>query len=265
MRSPLGVKFTSDTFGQVSGIRFYKASANTGTHIGSVWNSSGQLLASATFTGESSSGWQTVTFSSPVTILPGTTYVAGYFAPNGHYSTTPDYFYNAPAPTPLGGATLNSPPLHAVSNITSPNGVFSYGSSSTFPSDNNSAGNYWVDVLFAPAPAPGQVTGVHATAGNGAVFVTWSAPATGGPATSYTVTPYVGTTAQASTTVSGSPPPTGAAITGLSSGTSYTFTVTANNPNGSGPPSAASNAVIPSSGGLHAGVRPTGQRPHERR
>ena len=100
----VGVKFTSDVFGQVSAIRFYKASTNTGTHVGSLWSSSGQLLASATFTNETTSGWQTVTFSTPVTILPGTTYVAGYFAPSGHYSATDAYFYANPAPTPMGGA-----------------------------------------------------------------------------------------------------------------------------------------------------------------
>ena len=49
----MGVKFKSDTYGFVSGIRFYKASTNTGTHIGNLWTSTGQLLASATFTGES--------------------------------------------------------------------------------------------------------------------------------------------------------------------------------------------------------------------
>ena len=79
----VGVKFKSDSFGQVSGVRFYKAAANTGTHIGSLWSSDGTLLASATFTNESSTGWQTVTFSSPVSILPNTTYVAGYYAPVG--------------------------------------------------------------------------------------------------------------------------------------------------------------------------------------
>ena len=46
----VGFKFTSDVYGMVNGIRFYKASANTGTHIGNLWTASGQLLASATFT-----------------------------------------------------------------------------------------------------------------------------------------------------------------------------------------------------------------------
>ena len=32
----LGVKFTSDVSGFVTGVRFYKAATNTGTHTGSV-------------------------------------------------------------------------------------------------------------------------------------------------------------------------------------------------------------------------------------
>ena len=46
----VGVKFKTDTFGYITGIRFYKASTNTGTHIGNLWTATGQLLASATFT-----------------------------------------------------------------------------------------------------------------------------------------------------------------------------------------------------------------------
>src|SRR6185437_9018873 len=62
----LGVKFTSDQAGYISGIRFYKGSGNTGTHVGNLWTSGGTLLASATFSGESASGWQQVTFANPV-------------------------------------------------------------------------------------------------------------------------------------------------------------------------------------------------------
>ncbi len=45
----LGVKFRSDVPGTINGIRFYKATANSGTHVGSLWTSSGTLLAQATF------------------------------------------------------------------------------------------------------------------------------------------------------------------------------------------------------------------------
>ena len=64
----LGVKFRSDVAGTITGIRFYKASTNTGTHVGNLWSSTGTNLATATFSGESASGWQQVNFATPVAI-----------------------------------------------------------------------------------------------------------------------------------------------------------------------------------------------------
>src|SRR5438046_4885409 len=60
----LGVTFRADSNGYITGIRFYKSTGNTGTHVGNLWSSGGALLASATFTGESASGWQQVNFRS---------------------------------------------------------------------------------------------------------------------------------------------------------------------------------------------------------
>jgi hypothetical protein len=236
----LGVKFKSDVFGMVNGIRFYKAAANTGTHIGRLWTTGGTQLASVTFANETASGWQQADFSTPVIITPGTTYLASYYAPNGHYSDTS---------TGLTAA-VDNPPLHALSNATSANGVYAYGPSSSFPSDTWNATNYYVDVAFSTADAPGQVTNVNATGDTGAADVTWTAPSGVNPVTTYTVTPYIGTTAQAATTVTGTPPVTNARIHNLTGGTTYTFKVTASNPNGAGPASASSNAVTPTSGAV---------------
>jgi N,N-dimethylformamidase beta subunit-like, C-terminal/Domain of unknown function (DUF4082)/Fibronectin type III domain len=243
----VGVKFKSDKFGTISGLRFYKAATNTGTHVGTLWSESGQELAQATFSGETASGWQTVTFNSPVAVQPNTTYVASYHAPAGHYSATSAYFYNKPAPGPSGGAVVDSPPLHATRNSgTTVNGVYSYGAAGTFPINSFAAGNYWVDVMFSPTALPGAVTGVTATTGGlHSANVSWSAPATGGAVTSYRITPYVGSTAQTATTITGSPPVTTTTISGLTTGTTYTFKVEAVNPNGAGPVSAASNSVTP--------------------
>jgi hypothetical protein len=116
-------------------MRFYKSAANTGIHIGSLWSSTGQLLARATFTNETTSGWQTVTFSTPVAITAGTTYVASYFAPNGHFSVNRNYF----------GAAFNSGPLTVMAN----GGVFKYGTTSAFPDETYQSSNYWVDVMFS--------------------------------------------------------------------------------------------------------------------
>jgi N,N-dimethylformamidase beta subunit-like protein/uncharacterized protein DUF4082/fibronectin type III domain protein len=243
----VGVKFTSDRFGTISGLRFYKAAGNTGTHTGSLWTADGRRLAQATFAGETATGWQTVTFADPVQVQPNTTYVASYYAPNGHYSATADYFWRAPAPGPNGGATIDSPPLHAVSNAGSTvNGVYSYSPSSTFPTSSFGAANYWVDVMFTPLPAPGAVSSVTATAaGRTSATVSWSAPSSGGPVTAYTITPYVGGAAQTPKTTTGSPPDTSATVTGLTNGTTYTFTVQASNPNGAGTMSAQSGPVTP--------------------
>jgi Domain of unknown function (DUF4082)/Fibronectin type III domain/Glycosyl hydrolases family 16 len=235
----LGVKFSSEVSGEVTGIRFYKASANTGTHVGSLWTTGGTLLASATFTGETASGWQQVAFSSPVAIAANTTYVAAYLAPKGHYSDTS---------SGLATASAGNPPLTALANSTSANGVYAYSSTSVFPTSTYKATNYWVDVDFEPAApptAPGQVVGVAATAGTGSATLTWKAPSSGGAPTKYMITPYIGSTAQPTTTITGAPPATSATITGLTAGTAYTFTVTAANAAGSGPASEHSGAITP--------------------
>src|SRR5262249_28923143 len=116
----VGLKFKADYSGSVVGIRFYKAAANNGTHIGSLWSATGTRLAQATFTNESDSGWQTVLFANPVTISANTTYVASYFAPNGNYSITKSGLANG----------VDNGSLHAIASTTSPNGVFAYTGSS---------------------------------------------------------------------------------------------------------------------------------------
>ena len=250
----VGVKFQTDTYGYITGIRFYKASANSGTHIGNLWTASGQLLASATFTNESASGWQQVNFAQPVAVNPNTTYVASYFAPNGHYSENGAYFYTVPE-IMQPESTVNSPPLRALQNTNGVvNGVYSYSSSSTFPTSSTDAANYWVDPVFSSEAfnnAPGPVGNVSASAGYASANLTWAPPTSGDPVTTYTITPYIGSAAQTPTTVTGNPAPTTAVVSGLANGTSYTFTVTASNPAGAGPASAQSNAVTPSASIAH--------------
>ncbi len=145
----LGVRFRADVNGTVTGIRFYKSASNTGSHVGNLWTNNGTLLASAVFTGESSSGWQQVTFSSPVAITPGAVYVASYFTPTGHYSYDPNYFATT---------GVDNVPLHALANgVSGANGVYSYSSVSTFPTSTFNSSNYWVDVVFtttAPTQGP---------------------------------------------------------------------------------------------------------------
>jgi Domain of unknown function (DUF4082)/Bacterial Ig-like domain (group 2)/Putative Ig domain len=140
----LGVKFRSDAAGFVTGVRFYKSTANTGTHVGNLWSSTGTLLGTATFSGETASGWQQVTFSPAVAIAANTVYVASYRCPNGHYSGNANYF------TTQG---VDNPPLHALATgVSGGNGVYAYGATSTFPTSTYNAANYWVDVMFSTTP-----------------------------------------------------------------------------------------------------------------
>jgi Fibronectin type III domain len=98
-----------------------------------------------------------------------------------------------------------------------------------------------------PSSIPGAPTGAFAVAGEASATVTWSAPTTGDPVASYKVTAAPG---GASATATGSAQ--SATVSGLADGTTYTFTVTATNGGGTGPPSAASNPVIPGRGPYHA-------------
>ena len=139
----LGVKFQANTNGAITGLRFYKAPENTGTHVGNLWSTSGANLATATFMNETASGWQQVNFASPVAIAAGTTYVASYHAPNGRYSVGENYFTQARTNGPLTAL--------ASGGETAGNGVYRYGAFTVFPSQTYEASNYWVDVVFEPA------------------------------------------------------------------------------------------------------------------
>ena len=141
----LGVKFRSDVAGSITGIRFYKATANTGTHSGHLWSSTGTLLASATFTGEGASGWQQVNFATPVAIAANTVYVASYYTTVGHWNCDGSYF---------SSKGVDNSPLHALTNgVSGGNGAYAYGASSAFPNQTYNANNYWVDVVFQPGAA----------------------------------------------------------------------------------------------------------------
>ena len=86
---------------------------------------------------------------------------------------------------------------------------------------------------------PGAPTIGTATAGNAQATVTFTPASDGGsPITGYTVTSSPG-----SITATGTASPI--AVTGLTNGTAYTFTVTATNAIGTGAASATSNSVTP--------------------
>ncbi|MFD0330501.1 DUF4082 domain-containing protein [Streptacidiphilus monticola] len=135
----LGTRFTPAVDGYVTGITFYKGTGNTGTHTGSLWSATGTQLATGTFSNETASGWQTLTFATPVAVTAGTTYIASYHAPNGNYSYDGGYF----------AAAHTAFPLTAPADGTgSSNGVYAYTTNTAFPTDSSGSANYWVSPVF---------------------------------------------------------------------------------------------------------------------
>lgn len=127
-----------------------------------------------------------------------------------------------PSMTPFEVATYLK--ANALPRGTSPNNTWGFG------------------LAQLPAIEPGAPTGVAATPGDGQASVTWDAPADGGSAiTGYTVTASPG---GATTAVGGAS--LSAVVSGLSNGTTYTFTVSATNAIGTSAASAPSTAVTPS-------------------
>nr|BFF09391.1 hypothetical protein GCM10025699_06940 [Microbacterium flavescens] len=134
----LGLRFTPAVDGFVTAIRFFKGSANTGTHTGSLWNSAGERIGSVIFRSESATGWQTAEFAAPVAVVGGTAYTVSYTASNGGYAIeTLHWPYNARA----------SYPVTVASNVgTATAGV--YGEPGQRPTLTWSESNYFVDVLM---------------------------------------------------------------------------------------------------------------------
>ncbi|NKL29845.1 DUF4082 domain-containing protein [Rhizobium leguminosarum bv. viciae] len=151
----LGVKFTSNVAGDVTGIRFYRSANDNGQNVVDLWTATGTKLATATFTNTTASGWQTANFTTPFTIAANTTYVASYHT-TGAYVATANFYTTA----------VTSGPLTAPA---SGNGVYRYGGSATagiFPNATFSATNYWADVVFRPSNANNTTPTAVADAGD---------------------------------------------------------------------------------------------------
>lgn len=133
----LGLRFTSDVAGKVLAVRFWKSSNESGTHVGNLWTVDGQLLASATFIGESPSGWQQQSFSSPVPVSPNTEYVISVNTGNAFYSQTNGG---------LAGGVVNGHLQSIIGN----NGV--YGTPAQFPTSAFQDTNYFRDLVFTTEP-----------------------------------------------------------------------------------------------------------------
>ncbi len=129
----LGVKIKVTAPARLTAFRFYKDAAETGTHVGRIWSATGLQLAQATFTGESASGWQEQSLSTPFPLQPGVVYVASVGV-NYTFVLTYDGLANQ----------ITSGPLQSVAD--GKNGVFG-SAAGTFPTSSYRSTNYFVDVV----------------------------------------------------------------------------------------------------------------------
>lgn len=137
----LGTRIYVDVPGEVLAVRFYKAAANTGTHVGGLWTAAGELRGQVTFSGESASGWQQQAFSTPIAVSPGLDYIASYFAPVGHYARDVSFW----------GAPRDAGSLHGANHaVHGNNGQIRSSASFVFPDASGSGACYYVDVVFRP-------------------------------------------------------------------------------------------------------------------
>ena len=115
----LGVQFQASSSGFITGVRFYKEPDNTGAHTGSLWSSSGPLLASRDVHRRDRVG------------VAG----AGLLHPGGgdrgdDVCGVLSHQYRVPGGDPQGLASaVTNGPLTALAG----GGVYAYGSANTFP------------------------------------------------------------------------------------------------------------------------------------
>ncbi|HEX7483641.1 MAG TPA: DUF4082 domain-containing protein [Candidatus Saccharimonadales bacterium] len=144
----LGLKIVPRMNGYITGVRFYKPIVNTATmHTGHVWDSQGNLLASATTIGESEYGWQEAVLTTPLSVNSGQVYVVSFGLATGDYQATFGQF-TAPMTAPGFVAYPGGDARNTASGSGTANSVYTYvaGQYPGSPSTNN---YYHIDAVFS--------------------------------------------------------------------------------------------------------------------
>ena len=144
----LGVKFRTDDSGFITGLRFYKSAANTGTHVGRV-STRARARCSGPRLHERDRQRLAAGRLRRSDPRHGEHDLRGVLS-HQHRALLDD------RPV-LRDAGVDAPPLHALSNATALNGVYAYGSGG-FPTSSFNASNYWVDVIFSTVVGEGDTT-----------------------------------------------------------------------------------------------------------
>jgi hypothetical protein len=140
----LGLKFQTSSTLLVTGVRVYRVDLATVT--GSLWDAAGNRLATGTFDPAATTGWQDLTFATPVRISPGRTYLASYYSPATKYAFAYGYFRDQ----------LVRGPVTALRGVDGdPNGAHCYDVAplcQSFPTRGYRDSTYWVTPIWQNPP-----------------------------------------------------------------------------------------------------------------
>jgi hypothetical protein len=137
----LGVKIRVDQPQELTTLRFFKSSGETGPHMATVWSASGVALAHVPFASETASGWQQQALVNPLLLQANTTYVVSVNA-NSAYAVTANGL----------ASQITNGLLHTVAD--GANGVYN-NTRGSFPNQSYASSNYFVDVVVAQRERPG--------------------------------------------------------------------------------------------------------------
>jgi hypothetical protein len=225
----LGTRFTATTTGQATAVRFYKTPENRGTHTGSLWTSTGALIGKVTFSGETSTGWQSANFPKPIQLTAGTSYVVSYHASYGRYLATEQF----------SGSSVSASLKAPSSNV----GVYAYGSTSKFPTNTWQGSNYWVDLSFAPGLTSGAALPLATATSATSTATATTTPTTSSTSTTVAPSPSATSTTPKPTTSTSSAPTATATATSSTTTSSSGLTNCVSVPSRCGYPDATNTGI----------------------
>jgi len=137
----LGVTFSITAPGRITGLRFYQARSEKGSHTLRLWDSYGAVRCSADIPEKSGGGWRKAVLPEPVSVQAGDSFCVSYTA-SSHYVATPGVFASAVVKE----------------GIRREAGVYSFETLGRRPAKTYKQMSYFVDVDYEPATTP---TGVR--------------------------------------------------------------------------------------------------------
>lgn len=129
----LGTRITAGISGNVTQAKFYLMTGNASDYTAHVWDQAGNLLATKAFAADSTPGWKSVAFDTPVSISAGQQFTVSVYSAS--------YAFNNAGWAPQSSISKTNGPLTADA------GYFVYSGNASFPSGTIGS-NYLVDLVF---------------------------------------------------------------------------------------------------------------------